>query len=110
MRKDRKFYFADPLIYWLAIHLSGSPAPLNAEERIAELVANEHLARRYKRFGFHGNANGEVDFVFPHHWAVEVKWSAVANNLSKTYFQLQVPDKIVWTQNNFLQEWPRPVS
>ena len=106
-RKDRKFYFSDPLLYWLAVRLSGGRAPENAEDRIAELVSNEHLARRFKRFGFHGNANGEVDFVQPHQWAIEVKWSPVATNLSKTYFQLQVPDKIIWTHGNFLNEWPR---
>jgi predicted AAA+ superfamily ATPase len=106
-RKDRKFYFTDPLLYWLSIHLSGRKAPEDCESEIAELVANEHLARRFTRFGYHGNSNGEVDFILPTRWAIEVKWSSVATNLSKTYLNLSLPEKIVWTQRNFLDEWPR---
>jgi len=106
-RKDRKFYFTDPLLYWLALDLSGMSLPENAESQIAELVANEHLSRRFHRFGYHSNSKGEVDFVLPTQWAIEVKWSKVASHLSKTYLQLQVPQKMVWTHSNFLMDWPK---
>ncbi len=106
-RKNRKFYFTDPLLYHLSIELSGMSLPNDQESQLAEMVANEHLARRYKRFGSHSNQNGEIDFILPSQWGLEVKWSPVANNLSKTYLNLTLPHKIVWTQRNFLDEWPQ---
>ena len=105
-RKERKFYFSDPLLYWMALDLSGQLPPDDVESRLAELVAHEHLFRCQKRFGYHSNDSGEVDFVLPKRWAIEVKWSDAALNLSKTYLRLLVPEKIVWTQNNFLSELP----
>ena len=105
-RKDRKFYFSDPLLYWMALDLSGQLPPDDVESRLAELVAHEHLFRCQKRFGYHSNDSGEVDFVLPKRWAIEVKWSDAALNLSKTYLKLLVPEKIVWTQNNFLSKMP----
>jgi len=106
-RKDRKFYFSDPLLYHLAYDLSGMMPPDNQEDRIAEMIANEHLAQRFARFGYHSNANGEVDFVLPTRWAVEVKWASQVSNLSKAYHNLRVPEKIVWTMNSLLNEYPR---
>ena len=106
-RKDRKFYFTDPLLYWIALEHSGLKIPDNSESQLAEMVAHEHLTRRYSRFGYHGNDKGEVDFILPSQWAIEVKWSPVALNLSKTFLQLQIPEKIVWTQVNYLSEWPQ---
>ena len=76
-------------------------------KRIAEMVAHECLRRRYKRLGYHSNSNGEVDFVSPGSWAIEVKWSPVADNLSKTYLRLAIPQKTVWTERNFLLELPQ---
>jgi len=105
-RKDRKFYFSDPLLYWMALELSGQMPPDDAEARLAELVAHEHLFRRQRRIGYHGNESGEVDFIVPKRWAIEVKWAEMALNLSKTYLNLKIPEKIVWTHRNFLQEMP----
>ncbi len=106
-RKEKKYYFTDPLIYWLALDWGGVPADASAHERLAEMVAHEALARRYPRFGyFHSPRSGEIDFFAPKQWALEVKWSPVACNLSKAYKDCRLAKKIVWTQNNLLQEWP----
>jgi predicted AAA+ superfamily ATPase len=101
-RKERKFYFTDPLLFWIGHKLSGKSEQENYEAKIAELVAHEQLKRSHKRFGYFSNKNGEVDFILPNEWAVEVKWASSATNLSKTYLQLTMPNKKVWTQQNFL--------
>lgn len=105
-RKEKKFYFRDPLIYWLAFEWAGIEAPANAYDQVAEQVAHEHLLRRYKRFGYFSSRGGEIDFYSAKKWALEVKWKAFADGLSKTFKDLKNPQKIVWTQNNFLEEWP----
>ena len=105
-RSDKKFYFSDPLIYWIALDLAGERNRKGDEAEIVEMVANEHLHRRYSRFGYFKNENGEIDFVSAGEWGIEVKWSPVAANLSKTFFSTPLPQKIVWTQGNFLNEWP----
>ncbi len=101
-KKDRKFYFTDPLLYWIALDLAGKKPPANVEEKIAEMVAHEELNRRHHRFGYFSNKNGEVDFLLPGEWAVEVKWAEAATNLSKAYLQLPMVNKKVWTKANFL--------
>jgi hypothetical protein len=73
------------------------------------LVANEALARRQVRFGYFSNRNGKVDFIKARAGALEVKWSPVAANLSRAYHSLVVPWKQVWTQQNFLCDFP-PVN
>jgi len=105
-KKDKKFYFTDPLIYWIAYELSGKKVPEDYEQRLAEMVTNEELSRRYKKFGYLNISSGEVDFVFPKSWAIEVKWSNIPTNLSNTYKNLAVSNKIVWTHSNFLKEYP----
>lgn len=109
-RKGRKFYFTDPLLYHLALNLAGESIPADYESQLAEMVAHEHLARRLGRFGYFATARGEIDFYRAKHWAVEVKWSPVASNLSREYLNARVPQRIVWTQSNFLEEWPRSNS
>lgn len=106
-RKDKKLYFTDPLLYWIAQDLSGMPAPDDAEGRLAEQVAHEALARRFKRFGYLQTKAGEIDFLCPKRWALEVKWSAVPRDLSHAYKNLALLDKTVWTHANFLAEFPR---
>ena len=51
------------------------------------------IFRRYKK--------GEIDFISPRKWAVEVKWAEFASNLSKNYLNLSLLNKKVWTKNNF---------
>jgi uncharacterized protein len=106
-RSDKKFYFTDPIIYWIGLELAGKTQDAH-EEALAEMVAHEHLCRRYKRFGYYRTDRGEVDFVSAGNWCVEVKWSPAALHLSKEFHKLQLPRKIVWTQKNFLQDWPSP--
>ena len=108
-RKGRKFYFTDPLLYHLALRLASQPLPEDFEARMAEMVANEHLARIYPRFGYFSGPSGEVDFMLQKQWSLEVKWSQVASNLSKAYLQSTAPWKSVWTQENFLRDFP-PIS
>lgn len=105
-RKDKKFYFTDPIIYQLAYEISGFKIPENFEEKLAEMTAHEELSRIYKKFGYISSKQGEVDFISPKNWAVEVKWSNIVSNLSKTYKNLNIANKIVWTKNNFLKELP----
>lgn len=102
-KKDKKFYFTDPLIYWAILDLTGQTEPSNAEEQLAETVAAEYLARRYPRLGYFSSRQGEVDFISGRDMAVEVKWSNVARNLSPAYKSLSVFNKQVWTQGNFLE-------
>ncbi|MGK5082376.1 ATP-binding protein [Bdellovibrionota bacterium FG-1] len=105
-RKDKKFYFTDPMLYWLGIELSGQSSPENAEDRLAEMVAHEALSRKFPRFGYLSSPSGEVDFILPKKWAIELKWAPAVSNLSKSYRDLRISEKFVWTQNNYLQEWP----
>ncbi len=106
-RKDKKFYFTDPLLYWVALDLAGESTPKTVVEKLAEMAANESLARRYKRFGYFSSAKGEIDFISGKKWALEVKWAAVPSNLSKAYKDLPFGEKIVWSQTNFLKEFPK---
>ncbi len=105
-KKNRKLYFSDPLIYWLALDQAGLKPPKDCEPNLAEMVAHETLARRYRRFGYFRNDSGEVDFLLPKKWAIEVKWSAVPSNLSKSYLTTVVPWKTVWTQETLASEYP----
>ena len=100
-KKDRKFYFRDPLIYWSVFDLLGVAAPENAEPQLAELIAAEHLARSYPRLGYYSSRQGEVDFISGNSLAIEVKWAAVPHNISKAFKTLPVQDKRVWTQGSF---------
>ncbi len=102
-RKEKKFYFTDPLIYQIAMDWAGFKVPANFCEKIAEQVAHETLAREHRRFGYFSNKNGEVDFLKPKEWAIEVKWADAATNLSKTYLNLAVPEKKVWIKQNYLK-------
>ena len=102
-KKDRKFYFTDPLLYWIGLELSGKKAPANADEKLAEQVAHEYLSRNHSRFGYFSNKNGEVDFILPGEWALEVKWATAATNLSKAYLNLSLANKKVWTMSSFLE-------
>jgi predicted AAA+ superfamily ATPase len=111
IRKDKKFYFTDPLIYRLSLNWAGIPLPRNIEEVLAETRAHESLARRssaaHQRFGYYSVAKkGEVDFFSPSGWAIESKWSPVAHNLSRLFLDSKIPEKIVWTHENYLSEWP----
>jgi predicted AAA+ superfamily ATPase len=102
-KKEKKFYFSDPIIYWIALHVNGIRAPENFEERVAEMVAHEFLARRYKKVGYLSTASGEVDFLAMPDIAFEVKWSDRPQNLSRAFKTLKVAEKKVWYKENFLE-------
>jgi hypothetical protein len=110
-RKDKKFYFTDPIIFWIAIRMGGLPVPNEWEAHVAEMVGYEALARRAElsreRLGYFASSSGEVDYFSPQRWAIELKWSEVAHNISKAYHKLVLPQKFVWTKSNFLEEWPQ---
>lgn len=101
-KKKKKFYFTDPLLYWMALDWGAEIQPHEYEPALAEMVAHEFLARNYNRFGYHQSNKEEVDFYLKDRWAIEVKWSAVVTNLSEAYKNIQVPRKWVWNQTNFL--------
>jgi predicted AAA+ superfamily ATPase len=101
-KKEKKFYFSDPLIYWIALRENAIRAPEQSEERIAEMVAHEHLARRTRKLGYFSSTGGEVDFVALPDAAYEVKWSSQPSNLSRAFKTLKVTNKKVWYQDNFL--------
>jgi len=102
-RKDKKFYFTDPLLFWIAWDLSGRKTPEQSEEMVAELVAHEFLSRKFNRFGYFSNAQGEIDFILPEEWAIELKWADYAKNLSRAYINLNLHNKRVWTKRNYLE-------
>lgn len=105
-KKEKKFYFTDPIIYWIALSWSGLSEPHNSEAQIAEMIAANSLLKRYQRIGYLSSQKGEIDFYKPKEWALEVKWSDSAQNLSKAYLECTLPNKIVWTKRNFLNEFP----
>lgn len=106
LRKDKKFYFTDPIIYWIALEWAGFPTPENFESQLAEMVAHEYLYQESKlkneRMGYYHSNKGEIDFYCKDKWALEVKWSPIAQNLSKAFKELIIPQKTIWTQANFL--------
>jgi uncharacterized protein len=101
-RKEKKFYFRDPLLYWIAYEWVGLPAPPNANEKLAEMVAHEFLCRREKNFGYYQDRKGEIDFYQHQKWAIEVKWQKIVQGLSATYKNLPLLDKKIWSVDNFL--------
>lgn len=105
-KKNRKLYFSDPLLYWMTAEKGGLKEEVNIENKLAEQVAHESLARKYQRFGYFSNKSGEIDFILPKQWAIEVKWSPVATNISMSYTSLVVPWKTVWTQETLLTTYP----
>lgn len=107
IKKKRKLYFSDPLLYWLALDLGNESKTDIPYEVLAEMCANEFLARSNKRFGYFSAKSGEIDFVSPKKWAIEVKWSPVANNLSKAYLAHVAPYKTVWTQESIFEDAPK---
>lgn len=105
-KKEKKFYFTDPILFWISMEWAGHPIPENWAEKLAEQVAHEFLARRAKRLGYFSSGKGEVDFFDPKRWAIEVKWASVPRNISRAYFDLLIPRKVVWSQSNFLTDLP----
>ncbi len=101
-KKEKKFYFTDPLIYWVALRENGLKCPENYEEKIAEMVAAEHLFRTHKKVAYLSTPSGEVDFIAMPDKAIEVKWSSQPQNLSKAFKKLNLMHKTVWYQENFL--------
>ena len=106
IKKNRKLYFTDPLIYWLALDLGNETVKDFSYSKLAEMCAHEYLARSNKRFGYFSADTGEIDFVSPKKWAIEVKWSPVATNLSKAYLAHVAPYKTVWTQESIFENMP----
>jgi uncharacterized protein len=108
-KRQKKFYFTDPLLYWLALEWSGFQGTIEPTSALAEMVAAETLlracAKKNQRIGYVSSAQGEVDFVGAT-FAVEVKWSQSDSNISRAYKQLLVPDKRLWNQFNLLLEMP----
>lgn len=108
-RKEKKFYFSDPLIYHMAFHWAGTDTPNNYEEILAELVANESIYRESKvrnfRYGYLSTAKGEIDFSDGKNWCIEVKWS-LSPTLSRAYKDALIPNKTVWAKDNLLMNLP----
>lgn len=101
-RKEKKFYFTDPGIFWMALDWYGMQPSESDFDKVAEGIAHEHLARREQRMGYLSSKKGEVDFFIPPHKLIEVKWSPIVRNLSRAYLEHRSPDKKVWYQGNFL--------
>lgn len=109
-KKEKKFYFTDPLLFWLALEWAGFPIEDNKEAVLAEMVAHETLYRMTQkakeRMGYLSTQKGEVDFVGAAKWAVEVKWSAHHHNLSRAFKETALTEKIVWNFTDFMQVFP----
>jgi uncharacterized protein len=104
-KKEKKFYFRDPILFWLAFDWAQVNPPEQSDSMIAETVAHEYIFRKYERFGFYYDRNGEIDFLEPKKWALEIKYSGSISHISKTFLKAQVPQKIIWYKNNFLQKF-----
>ncbi|OFZ80774.1 MAG: hypothetical protein A2583_12215 [Bdellovibrionales bacterium RIFOXYD1_FULL_53_11] len=107
-KKEKKFIFTDPMIYWIAMNQGGvKPEQEVWAPKLAEICAGEFLARRYDRVGYAASSrSGEVDFYKHKKWAIEVKWAEAAHNLSPLFKQIRVPEKMVWTMRNIFEELP----
>ena len=68
LRKERKFYFTDPLIVETFSRRFGFS--VDTPKKV-EGVVGEHLKRSFETYFFHGSR--EVDFITPQ-FGVEVKW------------------------------------
>jgi predicted AAA+ superfamily ATPase len=108
-RKQKKFYFTDPVFYWAS--LLAVRAKPNSTDRLmpalAEQAAHEALARVHQRMGYLSTRQGEVDFINQRDWAIEVKWATAAHNLSKAYLEHRCVSKQVWTQHTFFEAFPQ---
>jgi predicted AAA+ superfamily ATPase len=102
-KKEKKFYFTDPLVYWVALDAVGGRQSENFEECLAEMIAAEWLFRKSKRLGYYSSQSGEVDFINGKDWAIEIKWAPIVQNLSKAYKNLKIHDKKIWHQGNFFE-------
>ena len=102
-KKEKKFYFTDPIIYWVAYELAGMKIPDDYEAQLAEMIAAEWLFRRFKRLGYYSTRNGEVDFVMGRGQAIEIKWAPIVHNLSETYKNMICADKRVWNQSSIFK-------
>lgn len=102
-RKEKKFYFTDPGIFWTALEWYGLAHTDDDMGRLAECVAHEQLARRGSRIGYLTGPKGEIDFFIPPKEAIEVKWSPIVRNLSRAYLDFNSLEKKVWYQGNFLE-------
>jgi len=109
-RKNKKFYFSDPLLFWVALREYGVETRSNFAEALAEMTAHEHLFRKFrqakKRFGCYQSPTGEIDFLCPKSWAIEVKWSLEPKNFSKAWHSLVIPQKILWKSDTLLKSFP----
>lgn len=113
-RKQKKFYFTDPIIFWIALRMGGLPVQTDLEPLIAEMVGYETLARiseaKKTRLGYFSNQYGEVDYFSPKRFAIELKWSEAATNISKAFYKCPVAEKTIWTKNNFLIDMPSNIN
>ncbi|MBF0107163.1 MAG: ATP-binding protein [Deltaproteobacteria bacterium] len=105
-KKEKKFYFTDPLLFWLALDLVNRNDVTDLEPRLAEMCACEFLSRKYSRFGYYGVKKGEIDFFAKDRWAIEVKWSEVVHNVSEIFKNLKIPHKVIWYKGNFFEDLP----
>jgi predicted AAA+ superfamily ATPase len=106
LKKEKKFYLNDPIYIKLALSWIGLDESHLDESIFAETMAHEYLRHKHPRFGFLSSAKGgEVDFYAFKKWAIEVKWSEGLNNLSSTYKNLILKNKLVWNKDNFFADF-----
>mgnify|MGYP001590181446 FL=1 len=107
-KKQKKFYFTDPLLFHLAIEVSGQRRPDSWIGAMAEQVAHEELRRRlgaHSRMGYFDSPQGEIDFYMREKWYLEVKWSDGVKNLSKAFLRQNSNQRVVWTKENFCSDF-----
>jgi len=91
LRRERKFYFLDPLILGTFSRLFGVSAD---ESRVVEGVVGEHLKRIFKTYYFYGSK--EIDFI-AEDIGVEVKWR---KNVSRSDFpRIGIKNKILLSRS-----------
>lgn len=107
-KKDKKFYFRDPIIYQVARDWSGEEiSEKKWNEMLAEAMACEFLNRRFQKFGYLRTPQGEIDFFSAKKWAIEIKWSYQTQPLPQIMKKLRVPYSKVWTPSNFFEDPPQ---
>ena len=106
-KKEKKFYFTDPLLARVAMRWLGLSMQEMEISHLAEMAVNEFLSQRFQRMGFLTSRSGEVDFYGHQKWAIEVKWAEDIKKLSPLYKNLILPFKRVWNQENIFLDLPQ---
>ncbi|MFA4702199.1 ATP-binding protein [Pyrococcus kukulkanii] len=101
-RKERKFYFIDPLVVSSLSEMFGIAIPTS---KIVEGIVGEHLSRAYPTYYL--VARKEVDFVTKY-FGVEVKWQSTVT--PSDFPRVPIREKILLSKHDLAFHEPRNIA